>query len=175
MLLHFSHDPSIRRFVPHIPSSDPTGTPGVWATDEEHAPLHWFPPECPRVTVRAGNAEEQWLLSRLFATDAGRIHACELAWVARMRSAELFAYSFDQSDFRPLDDADGQWICDHEVSPVDVTPVGDLIERHVSAAIELRFVPTLWPMHDLIVGSGLQFGLVRMADAAPRRRSGLNP
>jgi len=175
VLIHFSEDPSIRRFVPHVPRSNPNAAPAVWAIDEEHAPLYWFPRKCPRVTVWARNADEQWLLSRMFATDAARVHGCELAWVRRMRATELWAYRFDSTDFRPRDDAAGQWTCARAVEPVDVVPVGDLIDRHVDAGIELRFVPTLWPMHDLIVGSGLEFSLVRMSNAAPRPDGRVTP
>ena len=47
-LYHFSEDPSIERSAPHVPSSNPTQAPAVWAIDEDHAPLYWFPRDCPR-------------------------------------------------------------------------------------------------------------------------------
>lgn len=175
MLLHFSHDPSIRRFRPHVPTSNPTAAPAVWAIDEDHAPLYWFPRDCPRVTVWARDAQEHWLLSRLLATDARRVHACELAWVERLRAASLFVYRFAPDGFRPLESAAGHWTCDHEVEPLDVAPVGDLIDRHVEAGIELRLVPALWPLHDLVVGSGLEFSIVRMANAVPRSSPHVTP
>src|SRR3954464_3428258 len=50
-LFHFSEDPSIERFVPHVPKTNPTHRAGVWAIDHERAPLYWFPRECPRVTI----------------------------------------------------------------------------------------------------------------------------
>lgn len=42
-LYHFSEDPSIERFVPHVPRTNPTHPPAVWAIDEVHAPLSGSP------------------------------------------------------------------------------------------------------------------------------------
>ncbi len=42
-LLHFSEDPSITRFVPHVPRTNPDHAPAVWAIDADHAPVYWFP------------------------------------------------------------------------------------------------------------------------------------
>ena len=60
-LFHFSHDPSIERFTPHVPATNPSQSPSVWAIDAEHAPLYWFPRNCPRVTASTdvGRAEGQ--------------------------------------------------------------------------------------------------------------------
>jgi hypothetical protein len=88
-LFHFSHDPGIRRFVPHVPPTNPT-------------------PE-----------------------------------------------------------AAGQWISHVPVDPIDVEPVGDLLELHVEAGIELRAVPSLWPLHDLAVSDRWDFSIVRMGNARP--------
>jgi hypothetical protein len=49
-----------------------------------------------------------------------------------------------------------------------VEPVGDLLARHAAAGIELRITPSLWPLCDAVVGSGLRFSMVRMANAEPR-------
>ena len=53
------------------------------------------------------------------------------------------------ADFVPWADASGQWVADHAVEPVGVEPVGDLLAAHAGAGIELRIVPSLWPLHDL--------------------------
>jgi hypothetical protein len=46
--------------------------------------------------------------------------------------------------------------------------VGDLLARHVEAAIELRIVRSLWPIIDAIAASGLEFSIIRKANAQPR-------
>jgi len=54
MLLHFSEDPNIETFQPHHARGREHEEPYVWAIDAEHAPLYWFPRECPRITFWAG-------------------------------------------------------------------------------------------------------------------------
>ena len=101
-------------------------------------------------------------------TEAMRVHAIESAWLDRMRTAVIYRYEFDPVPFNPWEDADGQWISNVEVAPVSVTPIGDLLEAHVDAGIELRIVPSLWPLHDVARTGEFDFSLVRMRNAQPR-------
>ena len=48
-LFHFSEEPTIQRFEPHVPQTQPEASPLVWAIDETHAPNYFFPRDCPRV------------------------------------------------------------------------------------------------------------------------------
>jgi hypothetical protein len=99
---------------------------------------------------------------------AKRLHAIETRWLDRVRSCRLYAYEFDSSPFTlKLADA-GYWVAQCDVIPISVTPVGDLLERHAQAEIELRIVPNLWPLIDAIVASGLECSIVRKANAQPR-------
>ncbi len=45
-LWHFSEDPSLGRFRPHTPATNPEAPPLVWAVDTRHAPMFWFPRDC---------------------------------------------------------------------------------------------------------------------------------
>lgn len=54
------------------------------------------------------------------------------------------------------------------VTPLAVEPVGDLLTAHVAAGIELRVVPSLWPLRDAAVDDRWDFSLVRMANAGVR-------
>lgn len=168
MLYHFSEDPTIERFVPHVPRTNAAHPPAVWAIDADHAPLYWFPRDCPRVTVWPRTDDEVIEFRRTFGTDAPRLHAMELQWVERMRTTRLYRYELDTSHFVAWGPASGQWISDHDVVPVGVAPVGDLFDVHVDAGIELRLVPTLWPMYDLAVSDRWDFSIVRIANARPR-------
>jgi hypothetical protein len=161
-VLHFSEDPTITRFEPHIPSSNPGVPAMVWAIDEDHAPLYWFPRGCPRVTFWTADGSAA---DALGPTTARRVHAIELAWLDRVRQCELFAYRFDPSPFEPWPDADGHWTAATGVEPLSVEPVGDLLGRHAGAGIELRLVPSLRPLVEPVVASGYRFSLVRMANA----------
>jgi hypothetical protein len=85
-----------------------------------------------------------------------------------MRACRLYAYEFDSAGFEMRIAEAGYWVTRDPVSPVSVTPVGDLISRHAEAGIELRVVPNLWPLIDSIVTSGLEFSIIRKANAQLR-------
>jgi len=161
-LLHFSEDPSITRFVPHVPPTNPRQAPAVWAIDAAHAPVYWFPRNCPRGAVWADTPDQQAVLGRAFQTAAARVQATELGWQDRMRTARLFVYEFDPAPFAPWPDADGQWVASVPVEPIAVRAVGDLLELHERAGIELRFVPDLHVFWDAVLASGLPFSGVRL-------------
>jgi hypothetical protein len=165
-LLHFSEDPSIERFVPHVPPSNPSQRPAVWAIDAAHAAVYWFPRDCPRGSVWANTELEREALARRFQTVAGRVQATELAWLERMQAARLFVYEFDRGPFRPWPDAEGQWIAHETVLPLEVRPLGNLLDLHGAAGVELRFVPDLWPFWQSVLESGLSFSGVRLRNAA---------
>jgi hypothetical protein len=164
---HFSEDPSIDRFTPHVPRSNPTQAPAVWAIDEDHAPLYWFPRDCPRVTAWTRDATERAAFHSAFCTTADRVHAIEVGWLKAMQTTTLYRYILDASFFRPWPPASGQWISESIIDPVGMDSVGPLIERHAGADIELRIVPSLWPVHALAVSGRWDFSIVRMSNARP--------
>jgi hypothetical protein len=55
-----------------------------------------------------------------------------------------------------------------EVAPLSVTAVADLLARHVEAEIELRIVSNLRPLTDAIIACGLEFSVIRKANAQQR-------
>jgi len=165
-LWHFSEDPTITRFVPHVPATNPTQPPAVWAIDAAHAPVYWFPRDCPRGAVWADTNEELRVLQRTFATAASRVQATELAWLDRVRTVQLYVYELDPASFEPWPDADGQWVAHVAVEPLRVRPVGDLLALHASAGIELRFVPDVLAFWEVVLASGLPFSGVRLRNAS---------
>lgn len=165
---HFSEDPKIERFRPHVPATNPDHRPAVWAIDTDHAPLYWFPRDCPRVTAWPRPPDDAGAFAAAWATAAPRVHAIELGWLARVQATTLYRYDFDTADFAPWPDASGQWIAEREVAPIAVVALTDLLGLHARAGIELRLVPSLWPLRDLAVSDRWDFSLVRMANATPR-------
>lgn len=165
---HFSEDPGISRFEPHVPATNPTHRPGVWAIDALHAPLYWFPRGCPRVTAWPRTALERTTFRSAWATTAERVHAIELRWLDRMRATTLYRYDLSADDFSPWPNASGHWLAERPVVPVAVVPLADLLDLHVGADIELRAVPSLWPLHDFAVSDDWDFSIVRMSNAQPR-------
>jgi hypothetical protein len=165
-LLHFSEDPTITRFVPHVPPTNPGQAPAVWAIDAEHAPVYWFPRDCPRGAVWVNTDAEAVTLARMFLTSSRRVHATELGWLDRMRSVRLYVYELDPTPFERWPEADGQWIARIPVEPRAVRPVGDLLALHAEAGIELRFVESLEPFWSAVVASGLPFSGIRLRNAS---------
>ena len=169
-LLHFSENPDIRVFVPHVPASAPHNPPMVWAVDEGHAPGFWFPRAAPRATC--------WSIGKPL-TDIGRsllgahtrTHAIETAWLDRMRACRMYVYRFDAKPFRVYDVPAGYFATTETIEPLSVAPVGDLLTLHAQANIALRVVPDLWPIIDAIVASGLEFSIIRKSNATPRDAS----
>jgi hypothetical protein len=165
VVYHYSEDGSIRRFAPHIPPSNPSHPPAVWALDEAHAPLYWFPRHCPRISVWAYDDDQQRLLSEIFHTEASRICAAETSWIEPMRRARVYEYHFDGSLFAPWAEADGQYICGEVVEPVHVEAHDDLLALHADHDVELRFTPRLGTLMDAMLASQLPFSFVRIRDA----------
>jgi hypothetical protein len=162
VLLHFSEDPHIERFVPHVPATNPDQPPMVWTVDDLHAPLFWFPRDCPRITFWTADGTPA---DALGPTTAARVHAIEAGWLDRLRACALFVYRFEPAGFRPWDDADGYWVADAAQVPLGVEPVGDLLEHHRGRGIELRVLTDLIPLRDAVVRSGYRFSMARMANA----------
>ena len=92
-LWHFSEDSSLSKFQPHVPATNPAAPPLVWAVDTRHAPMFWFPRDCPRGCI--------WPVSATTAADSElffgqsavrRIHVIESAWLDSMTACRLYAY-----------------------------------------------------------------------------------
>src|ERR1700735_5836662 len=64
-LWHFSEDPSLGLFWPQVPAGNPEGPRLVWAVDTRHAPMFWFPRDCPRGCI--------WPVSTTPADDRGGV------------------------------------------------------------------------------------------------------
>src|ERR1700722_5713371 len=81
-LWHFSEDPSLGEFRPR--SAGPAAPPLVWAVDTRHAPMFWFPRDCPRGCVWAVSTTTAADRERFFGqSDESRIPASQAARRAR--------------------------------------------------------------------------------------------
>jgi len=168
-LLHFSEDPDIPRFVPHIAATSAEREPLVWAVDEEHQPSYWFPRDCPRACCwDNGTALSEAGRALIGGSAARRMHAIEDAWLERMRRCALFVYRFDPETFVLHDAPGGFWVSRETVTPLSVEPAGDLIVRHAQAGIDLRVVDDFSAIADAIVASGLGFSIIRRRNARQR-------
>jgi hypothetical protein len=160
-VFHYSEDGGIARFHPHVPRTNPSQPASVWAIDRAHAPLYWFPRDCPRVTVWADDDDQRRRLATRFTTTAARVQAVPLSWLDAIRQCVLHEYVFDAAAFAPWAEAEGQWIAHQPVVPLEVRAAGDLLARHAAADVELRLVADLAPLRAAVLESGLPFSIVR--------------
>ena len=163
LLFHYSEDPTIQRFAPHVPQTSPDMPPAVWAIDAARAPLYWFPRNCPRVAVWANTTQQRQRLKQLFDTDATRVQAAPADWAKRIETCELYEYCFDGRDFVPWAAAEGQWVAHRTIEPVSVEQVGDLLPRQREAMVDVRLLSDLNQIRAQVLASDLPFSIVRYA------------
>lgn len=165
LVFHVSEEAGIARFEPRPMPRHPGNA--VWAIDAAHLPHYLLPRDCPRACWARGAATTEADAAR-FASSAPRVIAVEWAWLARIRRTRLHVYAFDAAPFAPLDDIAGYVISRVGVTPVAVAEVDDVLRALAAREVELRIVPSLWPLHDAIAASSLDFSIIRMRNAAPR-------
>jgi hypothetical protein len=146
-LYHFSEDPALERFEPHVPEHRRGEVePLVWAIDEWHAPMYFFPRECPRILLWALASTSAGVRERWFGASGARMLAhVEWGWLERMRTAEVYRYTLDGATFEDLHDA-GMHVSRAAVESVAVEPVGDLFSALRAAEVELRVLEALTPL-----------------------------
>jgi len=167
-LFHFSEDPGILRFDPHVPETNPDEPPLVWAISEEHVAHYLFPRDCPRVCFWPGSETTREDRERFFTdVSAGKVIAIESAWLDRVRSAKLYQYEMPAETFTLRDRFAGYFVSQTTVVPTRVEPAGDLLSRLAASGVELRFVPSLLPLRDRLVASTVEFSMIRLRNASP--------
>jgi len=166
-LWHFSEDPALGRFQPRVPASDPHALPMVWAVDTRHAPMFWFPRDCPRGCIWPVETTTAPDRERFFGQSAAnRIHVIETGWLPRMQACRLYAYKLPADSFRPHE-VGGYWVSSEQVEAVELAVIDDLLVKHAQAGIELRVTPSIWPFWRMVVGSTVEFSGCRLRNTAP--------
>jgi hypothetical protein len=94
--------------------------------------------------------------------------AIEREWLERLRSCRLYCYHLPPDTFECRDEFAGYFVSCVPVRPVRVDVFDDPLSELRRRAVEVRIVPNLWPLHDSVVGSSLQFSMIRMRNALPR-------
>jgi len=165
-LWHFSEDDSLGRFDPRPPAASPEAAPLVWAVDTRHAPMFWFPRDCPRGCIWPGPRTTPEDRERFFGQSAAtRIHVTESGWFERMHDCRLYAYRLPTGPFRPHE-VGGYWIADQPVDALEQVVVDDLAGRHARAGIELRVTPSIWPFWRQVASSTVEFSGSRLRNSA---------
>lgn len=162
MLFHVSEQGGIERFEPRW--SEIAGREVVWAIDAEHLRNYLVPRDCPRVTYYAGPHTAEADVER-FLGKAKAVVAIENSWFKSLSSCRLFCYHFRPDTFECIDECAGYFVSDQPVVPEAVDVFDDVIAELVKRRVELRLVPSLWPLHDEVISSTLQFSSIRLRNA----------
>ncbi|MCI1593658.1 DUF6886 family protein [Heyndrickxia oleronia] len=166
MLFHFSEEPNIRVFSPRPSAAFPELAPAVWAIDREHASHYYFPRDCPRVIYSKGACTEVSDIEKFFSdTNAEKIIVVENQWLEQIRNTTLYVYSFSEEGFELFDQTAGYYVSHEKVVPEKIEPLTDLIEKIVNEKVELRFTPDLHPIRNRVIGSTLDFSVIRFKNA----------
>lgn len=158
-LYHFSEDPAISVFEPRslprperAPEHRWLDGPLVWAIDEWHSPLYFFPRDCPRIVMwptpdtTAEDRQRHWA-----GRDCRMIAHIEWEWLERLRTAALYRYVLHTAPFEELRGpgmSPGTWVSREPVKPLAVEPVGPLLDALRAADVELRLMPSLVPLRN---------------------------
>jgi hypothetical protein len=173
-VLHFSEDPTLTTFTPHVVPTSGTTTPYVWAVDWRNAPSYWFPRQCPRAMawIRDGTIDAD--RDRIIGAGCGeRVHAIEYGWLTALQSTKLYAYRFADDAFHHVSSPGAEphaLVATETVTPLGPPePVGDLLELHAAAGIQLRLLDNLWSFWHEVIESTLGHSGIRLRNARPPR------
>jgi hypothetical protein len=168
VVFHFSEDPTIREFVPHVAKTAADDRPFVWAVDESRIPDYWFPRQCPRAMA--------WSLPSTTTADRDlvlgpaameRVHVIEYGWLDAITRCRLFMYRLPAADFRPIHGgAPHALVSESTVRPLGpAEAVGNLLARHADAGIELRLLTNLRPWWERVLTTTLGHSAIRLRNA----------
>jgi len=79
-----------------------------------------------------------------------------------MRTTRVFAYRLPPETFEPWDKF---FISRETVVPLELVEVGDLLDRHAAGGIELRIVPSLFPLWETVRETAEDFSGIRLRNA----------
>lgn len=162
MLFHISEEAGIEQFEPR--QSKYTSDAVVWAISADRLCNYLLPRECPRVTYYAGPNTSSSDVQR-FLGSSSVVIAVESGWLEEIRSCQLFCYSLPPDTFESLDECAGYFVSRKAVVPTQVVIIDDVLGELLKRDVDLRLMPNLWTLRDDVVGSTLQFSMIRMRNA----------
>jgi hypothetical protein len=166
MLYHFSEEDNIEIFQPRKHPSFPDRLPMVWAIDEERSPLYLLPRDCPRIGFWATpETSDDDCEKYLHTTSADKIIAIESGWLDRLQNTRLYRYSFASDHFAMMDEGAGYFVSYETEQPLEMKPVGSLLEAMVQKGVELRIMPSLQPLAEQLPKATLHYSMIRMRNA----------
>ena len=166
-VLHFSEDPTIELFVPHVAPTSAMREPYVWAVGFDRCPDYWFPRACPRAMAWKGADTTAADADRIIGAGCGdRVHAIEYGWLKVLMDVSLYAYRLPAGPFRVVGDDGHALVAEVPVKPLGpAEPVSDLLDLHEEAGIQLRVLDNLWPFWNEVTASTMKFSGIRLRNA----------
>lgn len=165
---HFSEDPAIARFRPHVATTSTHTRPYVWACSSARCPDYWFPRDTPRAMAWRLPDSDSLVADMLLGPRVQRLHVIEHDSVDAMRTTALYAYRFAAAGFTELEGF-------AQVSEVEQVPLGPPVplatpwELHRQAGLPVLVVADLFEWWSLVVRSDLGFSGIRLS-RSPRYR-----
>jgi len=174
-LFHVSDRADIQYFEPRVSPSQNSVVGDekvVWAIGERLLHNYLLPRDCPRVTFYAGDSTSKADVARFWlGSSAKYIVAVESSWVHTILNTQLYCYELPPDEFKLIDDIACYYVCPRVVEPIQVTEYSDLFQTLTGLDVEVRILPSLWPLRDAVVDSTLRFSIIRMRNAQPRMGS----
>jgi hypothetical protein len=166
LLYHFSEEGHIKVFHPRKHPSFQDKPPMVWAIDKDRSPLYFFPRDCPRIAFWPTPDSSREDQEKYFnTTSAQKVIAFESAWLTQLQQTKLYQYTFHVDHFNMMDEGAGYFVSNETEHPVDVQPVGSLLDALSVAGVEVRIVPSLKPLYEQLPATTLHFSMIRMRNA----------
>lgn len=167
-IFHFSEESDIELFKPRVKANRQDMPPVVWAIDDAHQFTFYCPRDCPRIVyTRTDDMSEEDEVRFFGTTKADIVMALEIGWYERIKQTTLYRYELPIESFELFDACAGYYISRETVVPLGKEPMTNLLDHLIALNIELRFVPSLYPLYDAIVASSLlDFGIHRFANAS---------
>lgn len=161
---HYSEEPDIHDFKPRISPSFPDEPPMVWAIDEDHRPLYYFPRDCPRIAFWENEKTTTEDIDR-FKINTKMVIVIEEGWLRKLEDAVLYEYRFSGEAFQCFDENAGYFTSLSSVKPDGVKRLDGLIQRLLMEGVELRWVPSLRKVKEDVLASSLAFSIIRLRNA----------
>lgn len=166
VLFHISDVPTITCFEPR-PNPRYEGSM-VWAVDKAHVFNYFLPRACPRVTFYPLPLSDPADVERLMGwSTASHVIAIESHWLPEVARHCLYQYTFAPKPFECIDAGAGYYIARETIKPLAMMPIPNLLDVLVQHNIELRIMPSLWRLREMVIASSLQFSIIRMRNAQP--------
>lgn len=167
-LFHISENPNIKIFKPRISPShfDAIQAEVVFAISEKLMHNYLLPRECPRIAFYAAENSSKEDIEKLIGTiTAPHVIVVESNWLRKIQMTTLFVYEMPVQSYTLLDECAGYYISDQITEPISVRPVYNILEELLKRNVELRFVPTLHSLANMVKNSTLKFSLIRMRNS----------